>query len=133
MAKTTQQHINKGYCEEKDYIILSRIITDKQIRFIATCPYCGKNKEFIAAIELGKGVRCKCGAMFYKRKCYFYHYHNTKIQRKTPDKVYHLSAYVRCPKKKWNLVNILHCMDCEYKQSMNLETGSVVCKHGRIK
>jgi acetone carboxylase gamma subunit len=133
MAKTTRRHIEKGRCEQREYKIISRIISKGRVRFIVTCPFCEKNKEFLAQVELGKGIRCKCGAMFYQRKCYFYHYHNKDIATKKPDVVHYISVKVRCPKRSWAAVGIHNCHECGYKQNINLETGIVECRHGRKK
>lgn len=133
MAKTTRRHIEKGRCEQREYKIINRIIADGRVRFIVTCPFCEKNKEFPAQVELGKGIRCKCGAMFYQRKCYFYHYHNKDIATQKPDVVHYISVKVRCPKRSWAAVCIHNCYECDYKKSINLETGIVECRHGRKK
>ena len=133
MAKTTKRHIEKGRCEEREYKVLSRIITDGRVRFIAQCPFCEKSKEFLAPVELGKGIRCKCGAMFYQRKCYFYHYHNKDIATKKPDVVHHISIKVRCPKSGWGPKSIHYCLECEYKKDISIETGIIQCRHGRKK
>ena len=133
MAKTMKRHIEKGLCEQREYKIISRIIASGRVRFIVTCPFCEKNKEFLAQEELGKGIRCKCGAMFYQRKCYFYHYHNKDIATQKPDVVHYISVKVRCPKRSWAAVGIHNCHECDYKKSINLETGIVECRHGRKK
>jgi acetone carboxylase gamma subunit len=133
MAKTTRRHIEKGRCEQREYKIISRIISKGRVRFIVTCPFCEKNKEFLAQVELGKGIRCKCGAMFYQRKCYFYHYHNKDIATQKPDVVHYISVKVRCPKRSWAAVGIHNCHECDYKKDINLETGIVECRHGRKK
>jgi len=134
MAKTMKRHIEKGLCEEKEYKLINRIVGKGQIRFIAKCPFCDNVREFVASVELGHGVKCDCGAMFFKRRCYFYHYHNNKLKRKTPDDVHHLSIQIRCPKRSgYSPINIQHCLECEFKREIILEMGMVECKFKRGK